>query len=223
MLVKEPEARGTAREIAEAAESAAEHARLEAHVPFLDLEWPEAEAHAVPIRVVSAFSSEPPTAETETVPVRVRTERQGPSWESRLRAPAIVGVFVLLLVAIVWRGPTPQAEMHGVAQVEVPQAESAPDAGTKGLGDDVVTARVEVLEMPMTLETVSQQIPPQPLPGQRRPPCQRRWEVEINGGCWRLIAGSEPPCTDGDYEWQGGCYDPALDRKRVPTSKNPQE
>src|SRR5690606_6289883 len=49
MLSKEPAARGTARELAEAAESAAEHARPEANVPFLDLEWPEARAQAVPV------------------------------------------------------------------------------------------------------------------------------------------------------------------------------
>jgi serine/threonine protein kinase len=47
MLAKEPEERGTAPEIAEAAESAAERAKPEAHVPFLDLEWPAAKVRAV--------------------------------------------------------------------------------------------------------------------------------------------------------------------------------
>ncbi len=114
------------------------------------------------------------------------------------------------------------SESPEVTQAEVPQEWMAPDAGTKGLGDKAVTARVEASEAPITLKSVSQEIPKQPLPGQRRPPCQRRWEVVINGGCWKLLAGSEPPCGEGEYEWQGGCYDPALSRTRAPTSTNPQ-
>lgn len=54
MLAKEPQERGTARAIAKAAESAAEHASPETSVPFLDLEWPEAKAQAVPVPAVQA-------------------------------------------------------------------------------------------------------------------------------------------------------------------------
>jgi hypothetical protein len=221
MLAKEPEARGTAREIAEAAESAAEHARPEANVPFLDLEWPRAEAHAVPVRAVSASSSEPPVAEAEPAPVRVFTECQGPYREARLRAAALVGGMVVVLVALVCEGPTQQAEMHGVAQVEAPQVESAPDAGTR-LGEDAVTTRVETPKAPVTLGIVSQKVPKQPFPDQRRPPCRYSGEISIYGGCWKHVAGSKPPCAEGEYEWQGACYDPALDRPRPRTSTKPQ-
>jgi serine/threonine protein kinase len=205
MLGKEPEARGTAQELAEAAESAADDASPEADVRFLDLERPKARVQAVPIRDVPPSISEPPKAEGE--------------W---FKAATILGGMLLLFSAIVWRGPAPPAELPSVAQVEAPEVELALDGGTRGLGDDALAARVEAPASPSTLETVSRKIPEQPLPDQRRPPCQFSWEVEINGGCWRLLAGSTPPCAEGDYEWQGACYDPALIRKRVPTSEDPQ-
>jgi hypothetical protein len=135
-------------------------------------------------------------------------------------------MFVVAVMSLAVIGPClaskSSPESPEVTQAEVPQEGMAPDGGTKGLGDDAVTARVETSEVPITLKSVSQEIPKQPLPGQRRPPCQRRWEVVINGGCWKLLAGSEPPCGEGEYEWQGGCYDPALTRTRAPTSTNPQ-
>jgi serine/threonine protein kinase len=206
MLAKEPEARGTAREIAEMAESAAQLARPEAHAPLLDLERPEAKAHAVP-----------------AVPVRVRTERRGPSWESWLRRTAILGGFVSLLTAIVWRSPTPPAQLPFVVEVEAPEVDSAPDAGTGGLGDDALASRVDSQEVPSSPESIPAEFPMQPLPGQRRHPCRRSGEVVINGGCWVPLPTIKPPCDgDDEYEWEGSCYRPARDRSRRPTSNKPQ-
>jgi predicted Ser/Thr protein kinase len=203
MLEKEPEARGTAREIAEAAEAAAEHERPEANVPFLGLERPEAKVQAVP--------------------VRVRTESRALPSEWRVRTVAILGGVVLFLVAIVCRGPaSSNEELPMVAQAEEPGAESAPDAGTQGLGEESMTARVDPQRMPVALESVSQQIPQKPLPGQQRTPCRRKGEVPINGGCWVLLANVEPPCGEGEYEWQGACYRAVDVRSRTPTSKQPQ-
>jgi predicted Ser/Thr protein kinase len=202
MLAKEPEARGTAREVAEAAESAAEHARPEANLPLLDLGWPEAKVQAVP--------------------VRVRTEPRAPPSEWRVRAVAILGGVVLFGVAIVCRGPASQAELPMVAQAEEPGAESAPDGGTRGLGDESMTARVDPQRMPVAPESVSQPIPSEPLPGQKRSPCRRRGEVPINGGCWVHLTNIEPPCGEEEYEWQGSCYRAVGVRSRSPTSKQPQ-
>jgi serine/threonine protein kinase len=202
MLAKEPEARATAREVAEAAESAAERMSSKADVPFLDLEWPKPKVQAVP--------------------VRVRTESRASSGESGARVVVILGGLVLFLVAIVCRGPASQSEMPAMAQVEAPGAESAPDGGTRGLGDDSVTTRVDSQGVPVALESVSRDVPPQPVPGQHRPPCRRKGEVPINGGCWVLQANVEPPCGDEEYEWQGSCYRAAGVRSRPPTSKQPQ-
>jgi serine/threonine protein kinase len=222
MLVKEPEARGTAREIAEAAETAAEHTRPEANVPFLDLERAETRVQAVPIRDVPPSSPEPPAAEVESAPVHAHAEPCASSGGTRFKLATILGGMVLLFTAIVWRGPAPPAEQPSVVQAEALAIEDEPDAGTRGLGEDALATRVETPEVPIMVEGVSEPIPDNPLSGQRRPPCQRRWEVVINGGCWKLLAGSSPPCGHGEYEWQGGCYDPALERARAPTSEDPQ-
>jgi serine/threonine protein kinase len=204
MLAKKPEARGTAREVAEAAESAAEHARPEANVPFLDLERSEASAHAMPAR---------------EVPVRECMESGDRAWERRR-------MFVVAVMSLAVIGPClaskSSQESPEMAQAEVPQEGMAPDGGTKGLGDDAVTAHVETSEVPITLKSVSQEIPKQPLPGQRRPPCRYSGELIINGGCWKHVAKSKPPCGDEEYEWQGSCYDPAFDRPRPPTSTKPE-
>jgi serine/threonine protein kinase len=221
MLAKEPQARGTARELAEAAESAADDARPEADVRLLGVEWPEARVQVVPIRDVPPSNSEPPKAEVESVPVRGHAEPRESAWGVRFKVATIFGGMVLLFAAIVWRGPMPPAELSSMTQADAPAIDDEPDAGTRGLGDDALATRVESSELP-TLEAVSEKIPDQPLPGQRRPPCPRSWQVVINGGCWKLLANSEPPCDHGEYEWQGGCYDAALERARPPTSTRPK-
>jgi hypothetical protein len=214
MLSKEPEARGTAREVAQAAESAAEHAGPEAKVPFLDLEWPEARVRAVPVRAA-------PAPAPEAVPAVERAEGGAQSWELRralLAAAMSLAVVAMCLMAREPLSPTPSE----VAQVDAPKAEWAPDAGTRSLGDDAMMTRVEAPASPVTSNAVAQKIPQQPFPRQRRPPCKNSWEVEINGGCWSLLAGSAPPCTFGNYEWQGACYNPSLEPPRPPTSEDPK-
>lgn len=205
MLAEEPEARGTAREIAEVAEFAAEHARPEASVPCLQLEGPEAKARAVPVR---------------REPGSERMERGDRSWELRR-------VFLATAVSLAVVGPCcmslqsrqPPSEM---AEAEVPAVWMAPDAGTKGLGDDAVMARVETPVPPIMLEAISREVPEKPLPGQRRPPCRYAGDDVIQGGCWRRLANKAPPCGDEAYEWQGSCYDPSWERTRPPTSNQPQ-
>jgi hypothetical protein len=223
MLAKEPEARGTAREIAEAAESSADDARPEADVRFLDLEWPEARVQAAPVRDVPPSNSEPPKAEVESVPVRGHAEPRESSWGVRFKAATIFGGMVLLFEAIVWRGaPAPPPELPSMTQADAPTIEDEPDAGTRGLGDEALATRVESSEIPGTLKAASKKILDQPLPGQRRPPCRYSGERVINGGCWKQVASKKPPCDDEEYEWQGGCYDPALDGTRPPTSTKPK-
>lgn len=208
LLSEEPCARGPAREIAEAAERMAQRAGPEADEPFLDLEWPEAPAHGRRI-----------WAEPE--PVRACKKRRPQTWGAR-RVFLAAGVAVAFVYPC-WMAPDSSLESRAELALEAPAMEMTPDAGTKGLGDEALTARVETLEAPSKLEAVTLEIPKQPLAGQRRPPCQRSWEVVINGGCWKLLAGSKPPCGEGEYEWQEGCYDPALDRKRPPTSEKEQQ
>jgi serine/threonine protein kinase len=222
MLAKEPEARSTAREVAEAAESAAEHAKPEPHMPFLDLERPEAKVQAVPIREVSPSNSDSPRAKVESVPGREHPEPHAPSWQSRFRAATFLGGLVSFLVALVWRNSAPPAEMPSVALAEAPRAESAPDAGTRGLGEDTLATQTSSESSPVQPGSITAELPDDPLPGQLRAPCRRRGSVEINGGCWAPWRDLSPPCGAGAYEWKNECFMPIWEQGRPPTSKKPQ-
>jgi eukaryotic-like serine/threonine-protein kinase len=221
MLAEEPEARGSVREVAEAAESEAEHLGPEVDVAPWGLERAEAKGVAVPAGIQPEPSAAPAAAVPSAgVPVAEHTEREARPWE--WRPVFVVTTVSLMLVATCWMAPDSSPAPPEVAQVEEPEREMAPDAGTRGLGDEALATRVEAFSVPNSGEPVAENIPKQPLPGQRRPPCKKSWEVVINGGCWKLLAGSAPPCGEGEYEWQGACYDPALDRSRPPTSTKPQ-
>jgi eukaryotic-like serine/threonine-protein kinase len=216
MLAKEPEARGTAREVAEAAESAAEHARAEANVPFLDLEWPDAKARAVPIHALPVSGAARPVIEaTPAKTVLVRRKHLVRSWPRRPGFAA--ATFGLLAVGTCWMSPGPQGEQPALVQAE------APDAGTRGLGDSTSTTRLTPREPSVAPgnKSIAQQVPDEPLPGQMRAPCRGQGQLEINGGCWRRFA-DPPPCEDGIYEWKGACYWPVQRPRVQPRTSKPQ-
>jgi serine/threonine protein kinase len=243
LMAQEPEARGRALEVAEAAESAAEHVGPRADVPLLDLECPEDGVQGVPVRVVPVSGLERSASESESVPVQVVSV---PGAERRAdEAPAAVPVRVSeervasvgalrpgllaasLIVAVVstwWVGHLPRSEPPVLAEAEAPDdAAMAPDGGTRGLGDDALTMRVDSQGVPTTSVAISLDMPQQPLDGQRRPPCPRSGEVVIYGGCWKRLADIfQPPCGDDEYAWQGSCYAPVMERTRLPTSHPPQ-
>jgi len=223
LLAEEPEARGRAREVAEAAESAAEHLGPQVDVPFLSSAQSAAKAVAVPVPVPSQAGSEQPRVKVSVaVSSTAAAEPRGAFWAVR---PVLVAATVALMVGgTCWMAPDSSPAPPEVAQREIPDAGAAPDAGTRGLGEGALTARVVEQEVPSASVAIALEMPTQPLPGQRRPPCRRDWEVVIHGGCWKYLGGSKPPCGDDDeYEWQGSCYAPARDRTRPPTSKNPQQ
>jgi predicted Ser/Thr protein kinase len=225
MLAKEPEARGTAREVAEAAEAAAGHARPEANVPFLGLEWPEAKAHVEPIRALPVSDAAPPAVEAAAAePALARREHLVHSWGWRPGFVAVASILVAI-VGTCWLGPGTQGEPPEVVRAEAPALDTAPDAGTRGLGDSTPTARLAAQEAPIAQKSGAiTQLLEKPLPGQMRPPCRGQGQVEINGGCWQRFAEVRPPCASGTYEWQGACYWPVPERPRVQprTAKPPR-
>jgi eukaryotic-like serine/threonine-protein kinase len=236
MLAKEPEARGQAREVTEAAESAAARMGTKMDAPLLVWERPTASAVTVPALGAPRVGSERPVSEpvtgaaqkeplaeaedvpgeTECVSVHARTEYRGSSWGWR---PGVVAVAaILLLVGWAWSMALwLRAESPEIAQGEARGAGGAPDAGVTGLGEGMRTVREAPQSEPMTPEAIALEMPEEPLPHQRRAPCRRRGEVEIQGGCWGL-AREEPPCGEVSYEWQRACYFPVLDQTRKPTS-----
>jgi serine/threonine protein kinase len=221
MLANEPEARGTAREIAEAAEAAAEHAGPEADVPFLDLEWPEARAQAVPAPAMPVPAVEPPKPPASKAHGGVPAAEQADSDDQSLEWRRVFMMAVMSLAVVVPCCMSPRSNLSlippDMAQAEDPAVEMAPDGGTRGVGEEVLSARVDSQQIPNASEPVSKQVPQQPFSSQRRPPC-RGGEV-IHGGCWMRLPNIKPPCRDNEYEWQGLCYYPILDQTRAPTSE----
>jgi hypothetical protein len=205
LLSEDPEARGFAREVAEAAEAAAEHAGPEADVPL-----------AGPERV---------SVERVAVPVRVRAAPQVYVGEGRLRLVLVAGAPLWVMASVLWLGHGSQAELPELAQAaeeEKPDAGSTPDAGTSGLGETSLTSMVSSQPPVMAAASIALEVPDEPLPGQMRAPCRRRGAVELNGGCWIPWITLTPPCGEGAYEWKSACYWPISEKTRTPTSTKPQ-
>jgi predicted Ser/Thr protein kinase len=205
LLAHEPEARGTARELAEAAESAAEHARPEARVPFLDLGWPEAQAHAgSPVRSASP---------------RVHTRAVRP-----LGALAAAALAMALALWAWWGVPgTHPLENTSGARQGATEASKA-DAGSVGLGEAVVSASTMHAPEPSGREVLAEDTLPEPLPGQTRPDakgrCPHKRQVALNGGCWVEAAWDREKCEAlNGHVTKNTCYLPVIPPGRSPTSQ----
>jgi len=221
LLAEDPEARGLAREVEEAAEAATASVGPEANVPPFGSDQSKVQATRVPVSGLPRSGLEQPALHASVaVPVRVRAQHRAGS--SALRPGLAAASLVLMALGLWWVGLEMSQEASEVARAEALGATMAPDAGTQGLGDSALTERGAVQGAPISSKVISLDMPKQPLPGQRRPPCRSSWEEAIQGACWRPLAKIEPPCGDDAYEWQGACYDPSLDRTRPPTSQNPQ-
>jgi serine/threonine protein kinase len=203
MLSEEPEARGSAGELAEALERLAKKEN-----PAVDAPW------------VKRTSLQP----TE------KAERPGPPRFYRLRKlaprfalatfPVVLGLLGLLLA----RSVGEQREVASAEPLNVPQDEEEPEAGTQRMGEKALSSVAPSKAAPDSERAVTNEVPDRPFEWQMRPPCdQRRGIVAINGGCWSPVGGEPPPCQSHEYEHQGRCYWPvtASTGKRRPTSKDP--
>ncbi len=202
MLAQKPEARGTAREVAESAEAAVARARPEAEVPFLDLEWPEAQAHAV----------------THAKPAVPRVHMRA-GWPLHALASAVL---VLVLWAW-WVAPgTHPPERSSDARQEVAEAGKA-NAGPVGLGEAVVSASTADSPAPSGREALAEDTLPKPLPGQTRPDakgrCPHKRQVALNGGCW--VEESDPEKCEAlsGSMFRKTCYLPVIPPGRPSTSQ----
>ena len=203
LLSQEPEARGTARELAEAAESAVEHGRPEANAPFLDLEWPAAQAHAG----VPAKPARP----------HVHTRSGRP-----LRALAAAALVLALWAWWVTPGTHPLENSFGACQ-EAADDEKA-DTGPVGLGEAVVSASTMNAPEPSGRDSLAEDTLPEPLPGQTRPDakgrCPHKRQVALNGGCWVELEREKCEALNlNGYMYKSTCYVPVLPPGRSPTSQ----
>jgi predicted Ser/Thr protein kinase len=206
LLAKEPEARGTARELAEAAESAAKHATSKANVPFLELERPDAQPHAgSPARPARPH-------------VHTRSGRP-------LRELAVAALVLSLGASWVASGLHPLEIPFGACQ-EATEAEKA-DTGPVGLGEAVVAASTKNAPEPSRREALAEDTLPEPLPGQLRPDakgrCPHKRQVALNGGCWVGWGNSDrekcEALNSNGYMYRNTCYVPVFSSGRPPTSQ----
>ena len=100
--------------------------------------------------------------------------------------------------------------------------EEARDGGTVAVGDSVLTAPVPLTGAPSAWSTIAVDLPPRPVPGQRRPDangrCRIKEQVPINGGCWIKLLVELKNCGEAGYIYKGGCYVPSIPPARPPTS-----
>ncbi len=90
-----------------------------------------------------------------------------------------------------------------------------------GVGDQALSSAVDLPRVGVPLYAMALPMPKKPLPGQRKPPCERG-ETAINGACWVHVGGEEPPCGQKMFEYEGGCYFASFDAPRQPTSEDPR-
>ena len=197
-LAEEPRARGSARELAQAADIAAERAGPEADVPLFPVQAAAEPREAMPAPVSARHPASPRGAQV-----------------------VAAAATTLAALALCLSGPEPSEQAPELAWVKAREAEDAPDGGTKGLGEELLATRVDAEEMPApsSSSVIAIEMLEKPLAGQLRPPCPQTSEI-INGGCWKRLIDNEPPCG-AYYEWRGACYLPVMRPPRIPTTREP--
>jgi serine/threonine protein kinase len=197
MLSEDPQARGSAKQVAEELEHL-----LQGPGPGLDRPW-------------TVSWKQPPTEETWR-PELPRWYALSELWP-RLASAAII--VALCLLGVLLSHSLYRRKGLYVEETEDKQPlPEKPDAGT-GVGDEAPTS-VRKAETPISGRVVSREVPENPFSGLVRPPCGPWGAVEINGGCWRLPnqAAQKAPCYKDLYEHAGRCYMPVLTSERQPTS-----
>ncbi|WP_223754135.1 serine/threonine-protein kinase [Myxococcus sp. RHSTA-1-4] len=200
MLLPRPEARGSAREVAEALEQAARKAGPDADVPLFTGEEARPAGLFPPVQRVT-----------------VRPPPRGVRWPrfmaAGLSASLALGAGALLRT----RSVEPPEKTH------LAEGEEAKDGGTVAVGDAALTAPVAPEAAPSMWSPIRAELPPKPLPGQRRPDgdgrCPGKELVAINGGCWVKLSVELKDCeAAAGFAYKGACYVPVLALQRPPTS-----
>jgi serine/threonine protein kinase len=225
MLSEPPGARGTARELAEALEQAAQltspettrqlFVQQKSHLP------PEHQAAEVRAQGPEVSARTPNSTERVSVPTRART------WRRRLTKAAAL---LALGAWVWWIIPSKFPERPASARHAADEAHLQ-DGGASGLGDDAATASTAASPSPSVPGVRAEDTLPEPLPGQIRPDakgrCPHSRQVPLGGGCWVKTPLDREQCEllrpSGGYIFQGICYTPVLLHGRQPTSEPPRK
>jgi hypothetical protein len=162
VLSVEPSARGSARQVAEAAERAARTAGKKADVPIT-----LRSAQAAPLRLRWARALRPVLARS--------------AW---LAAGAVAGMALAL-------GVTPRApEVRNLGGQQVTQEDA--DGDTAGLADEEFLELGTEAKPAGETKGIGLEMPKEPFPGQLLAPCKDELEEEIRGGCWVALRKKPP-------------------------------
>jgi serine/threonine-protein kinase len=200
MLSLQPEARGSASELASALERAARKAGPHADVPLF------------PVRPGQRVEAE-----------SVVSHRRW--WV----AAGVAGAVAASLGGIaVLRSPGRAATVS--EEEVAKQLDAARDAGTAAVGESVLSSQEASPHAPSAGTPIAMDKPPKPLPGQLRPDANGRCRykslqslVPINDGCWMPMKEDPTDCaaSEGFYS-KGVCYMPFFPRSRPSTSEPPE-
>jgi len=190
MLSEQPSERGRAEEVAQALEAAQKAAGRRGN------------------RRIAALRGRAPVVRA----LRPESLRSAVTWLGWVTA-------VSLGAALAIRGGSPGYEVAVEEPVQVAGESRRTDGGTSALAEESLAARDEPAK-PESARGIRREVPKNPLPDQRRPPCGRH-ETKLYGGCWARLAEAKPPCEEPYYKWKDGCYWPVPASARVPTSEQP--
>jgi serine/threonine protein kinase len=207
MLSVRPEQRGTAAELAEALERAAESIAAPDAQPSLVPQTPPAMA---PLREqASATSGRIPHEASAR-----KSSAEGFLLRASARSPwawlTMSSVGLALLAWAWWASPVTSLKKPSAAHTEAAGAHQK-DGGSTGLGEassSSVAAPDSANPQALAEDTL-----PEPLPGQLRPDangrCPHKRQVALNGVCWVPLAREECEAFSGQM-FKGRCYAPAM-------------
>jgi hypothetical protein len=95
-----------------------------------------------------------------------------------------------------------------------------PEKTDAGVGEEALLSVQNLPTAGIPAAALAREMPKQPFPGQRKPPCERPEKV-INGGCWVGVVDEKPPCGQRMFDFADRCYIPAYTIPRPPTSEEP--
>jgi hypothetical protein len=194
LLSVEPTARGSASQVAEAAERWARTA------------GPESDR---PITARAARTS--PVLRRWAAALRPTLGRC--SWlTAAMVGMALILGAVLMAVYVAEEGRLGRQESTRVG---------AEERGAVGLADEEDLALASAARPAPKSAAIGMEMPNGPLPGQHRAPCKLQYEEEIRGGCWIALLKIKPPCGKNAYVWNDTCYAASFPAGRVPNTVKP--
>ncbi len=211
MLSAAPEARGTAKELAEALERAAEHSVPEAQQPLFQ---------SLPTPPPSSVTPKPAPVQTSTPPTgkMVTAEKPESRAKSLLWVPWLATTTVGLLLGF-WAGQATSIRLERIrSTAQTASTAEAPDDGTAAGRDNSSQTAPDSTQAPSGKEPVASEFPRQATPDAKGR-CPDPGHVVRGGLCWVQQSMNAEKCERSGYVYeQDKCFAPVFSTRRRPTS-----